>query len=1258
MTVSFDTLRQACPELDEGLVREHLERLDERYFERFDRAAVVRHLRAHAALGPGHPVELLVERHRDGTLDCTVLAFDYPSLFALITGTLTGLGFDIHSGHVFTYRGATAAGATSPPRRRSALVRDRRRVRVPRRRIVDFFSGRLAEGGDTRGWTARVREELGEVVGLLERGDSASLDAARQRVQERVAGYLGALPGATERALFPVRVDVEPREEYTRLKVESQDTPGFLYALSSALALNGVSIEQVGIGTEERTVHDTIDVVGADGGPIRDRRRIDQLTFSVLLTKQFTYFLGRAPDPYHALLRFETMVKDMVGSADAARWPEMLANPRILQDLARLLGASDFLWEDFIRLQYETLIPLLGPPTRERAFATPPGKIRSTLRRALAEAGDYPARCRVLNELKDREIFLIDLEHILAPRADFSFLSSRLTVLAEEVVAAAVELVREHLSGRFGAPLTVAGLPAQLAVFGLGKMGGAALGYASDIELQFVYSDQGHTAGPEVIDNAEYFARLVQELSGVIEAKREGIFTLDLRLRPHGNDGPPASSLDAWCRYYDSRGAAHSYERLALVRLRYLAGDVGLGRQVERLRDDIVYRSRAIVPSEIQQLRRKQFETLAGGGRRLNAKFSSGALVDLEYDVQLLQVMHGTATASLRTPYTHEALQALARAGVVDEALSRRLADSYDFFRRLINGLRMLRGSARDLFLPSSDTLEFTHLSRRMGYEPREGMSPARQLRIDFDTHTATVRAFVERHFGRDTLPGGPAGNAADLVLSESIDREQAQGVLTESGFRNPERAYVNLKSLAGPGPDRAIFARLALLACEVLRRTPDADMALNNWERYIRALPRRRATFTELLAQPTRLEILLGIFAGSQFLADAVIRDPEFLEWVISPVNLHHRAGVEQIEERFTALAGEHDDEQGWHNALRRTRRRELLRIAIRDICLHAPVREVTEDLSALAEGVVRATVRRALTALAPAPPEHGFCLLAFGKLGGRELNYSSDIDLLAVLDERAGDRPERFARVVEQVIADLSRHTEEGAAYRVDLRLRPFGASSQAVHTLGALEEYYRQSAASWEVQALLKLRPVAGDLQAGARVLERLSVFVRRPHPPAEVSRAIRAMRTKARRHHLRRARAGISPPDIKNGPGGIRDIEFLVQGLQLMHLQRHPSLLTGNTLAAVEALVREGVLTEQEGLRLVEDYRFLRRTEHFLQLYDDRQTHTLPRRVEDQEALARRVSETTDMTAQTFLARLDGLRSRVEEAFAAALPSVDG
>ncbi|MCX6992780.1 MAG: hypothetical protein NT011_06510 [Kiritimatiellaeota bacterium] len=510
-------------------------------------------------------------------------------------------------------------------------------------------------------------------------------------------------------------------------------------------------------------------------------------------------------------------------------------------------------------------------------------------------------------------LFLIDLDNILNPETDTRAFAEALTSLAELVIRAAADIVRRNLQARFGIPRTVAGLETRWALFGLGKFGGVAMGYASDIEVLFVYSDSGHTDGPEVVENSEYFDNFVRLLAEVVKAKREGIFHVDTRLRPYGAGGPMACSLESFCRYYGPGGPAHAYERLALARLRTVGGDPALGAQVERLRDEFVYSVRHVNIHELRDLRARQLSEKAAPDR-YNAKFSPGALVDLEYDVQILQVTHGGQSPRLRTPRIHEALSALSELGVLTPDESRRLATAYYFLRQLINGLRMLRGSARDLFLPPEGSDEFAHLARRMGYQRGGELEPEQQLRVDFETHTAVVRAFMEHHFGRDSMPGQAVGNVADLVLSETVPPDLRSRILIKAGFRDTERANVNLRKLAGAA-QQELFARLAVLACDFLRRAADPDMALNNWERFARSLPDAPGTpgtpgtpgspahFQLLLSQPRRLEILMGIFSASQFLADTLIRNPDFFDWVTNSTILHAERPREVIESDLRAF-------------------------------------------------------------------------------------------------------------------------------------------------------------------------------------------------------------------------------------------------------------------------------------------------------------------------------------------------------------------
>ncbi|MEW5815520.1 MAG: glutamate-ammonia-ligase adenylyltransferase, partial [Spirochaetota bacterium] len=802
----------------------------------------------------------------------------------------------------------------------------------------------------------------------------------------------------------------------------------------------------------------------------------------------------------------------------------------------------------------------------------------------------------------------------------------------------------------YGKPITFAGLEAEYALMGLGKMGGEALGYASDIELLFIYSDNGTTDGQEKISNAEFFERVFKNAVHMIETKREGIFSIDLRLRPYGKSSPIACSLENFCRYYGKDGHAHSYERLAMIRMRAIGGSRHFGARVERLRDEIIYSSESINLNELKELRQKQLKEKSASGK-LNAKFSPGALVDLEYTVQILQCTYGKMHPALRTPRIHVALEELVKIGLLSETEARDLVETYHFFRRLINALRMLRGNARDLFLPEIESDEYSHLARRMGYIKEKNVSPPTILHLEFESRTAAIRTFVEKHLGRDTLPGPPVGNAADLVLSENLTHELKSKILFTGGLRNTGRAYANIRSLAGEGRRREIFSKLAILAWDILSKTPEPDMSLNNWERFVHSTPDPERHFIELLSQPKRLEILLSILAGSQFLADTLVKYPQFYEWASEPARIRTVRTKDAMEEDLKLLSAENPGHRNWLNALRRFRKREILRIGARDICFGAPLEEIVVELSNLAEAIITLDLERILS-----EPENrhavdkfGFCILAFGKLGGRELNYSSDIDLLGIYDS-----PELYnlsyteiesvkntlTRIMERLRSDLSEHTEEGYAYRVDLRLRPYGRSGLLVQPVSELLRYYRESASRWEYQALLKLREIAGNLATGKKFLSEVEPYLRKTWDKREIGESIQRLRQSALQSQKERS---ISEIDIKSGPGGIRDIEFLLQGLQLINCFQYPEILTGSTMSGLKKIRQSRLLPEDVCKKLEVDYVFLRKIEHLLQIYDDRQVHSLPPGRHELESLSRRLDNKLD--SDLFVKKITETLARV-------------
>ncbi len=591
------TVRSQVRGVQPEIVQSFLERLEDDYYQEFNGKTITRHVQALASLSGENPVAVLLDQDKQGQIDCTIVAFDHPFEFSSITGLMAATGFNIESSDAFTLR---------PPR---GGERPRRPVRNRRQAIsagdptkhpviLDHFRGKLAgPGPNFRAWQKTFVPLIEEVMRLLDDEEEKSTDRAKRIVNERVTQWLKSRRrGATPPDLVSLDIDIEQLPEATRLRLWAPDAPAFLYALSTALSLHALQIERTRARTVGNLNINEIDLVDSHGKPLLDPERIEQLRGSVLLTQQFVYFLDRAPDPFSALQRFEELAEKIVQGPQRQQWLELLDDPICMTDLAKVLGASDFLWEDFIRWQSDKLLGAFQRHVRGRQMALPERSLPRRLDESLGKARHFEDQRQRLNEFKDHELFLIDLDHILTeanPDSAFQTLSERLVFLAENLVATACRLVFTELTRLYGTPLDAKKHPVSYAVFGLGKLGGVALGYASDIELLYLYDNDGSTSGGArgSLDNGEFFAIFTRESSAYIQAKREGIFQVDLRLRPFGSSGPLACSRQEFAEYYGLKGKAHSFERLALARLRWIAGSAQLGFAIEQLRDQILYDS-------------------------------------------------------------------------------------------------------------------------------------------------------------------------------------------------------------------------------------------------------------------------------------------------------------------------------------------------------------------------------------------------------------------------------------------------------------------------------------------------------------------------------------------------------------------------------------------------------------------------------------------------------------------------------------------
>ncbi|WP_165231623.1 bifunctional [glutamate--ammonia ligase]-adenylyl-L-tyrosine phosphorylase/[glutamate--ammonia-ligase] adenylyltransferase [Aquisphaera insulae] len=465
-------------------------------------------------------------------------------------------------------------------------------------------------------------------------------------------------------------------------------------------------------------------------------------------------------------------------------------------------------------------------------------------------------------------------------------------------------------------------------------------------------------------------------------------------------------------------------------------------------------------------------------------------------------------------------------------------------------------------------------------------------------------------------------------------DPELLRGWFRALGIRDTEHARGVFQDLmAHAGPDGLeLVDRIAVQLLDVLPRSPEPAMALANLERFIAARSDPVPTLRTLAENAKTTEVLLQVFSTSQHFSELFIRDPSLIDWLRRGAGRRDRAAL--IEDLWNEL-GVAATDRDRSLVIRRFRLRESLRIGYNDIVRGFPLELITLDLSNLADACTEAAVR---LARASAEERFGtprrkdgaparFVVLGLGKLGGRELNYSSDIDLIFLYDEggstdgpRVVSNAEFFARMGTEVVRLLAEHTELGVAYRVDMRLRPDGEQGALASSFDATMGYYVTRGRTWERQALIKCRPVAGDLDLGGTFLEAITPFVYRRYLGAAEISEIKALK---RRIEQRTVSAGRDRFEVKTGHGGIRDVEFVVQFLQLLHGGEYPVVRSANTLTAIHNLEQVGSLTTDERSIMDDTYRFLRRLEHRLQILFDRQTHEMPRSLDALRTLAIRM-----------------------------------
>jgi glutamate-ammonia-ligase adenylyltransferase len=682
------------------------------------------------------------------------------------------------------------------------------------------------------------------------------------------------------------------------------------------------------------------------------------------------------------------------------------------------------------------------------------------------------------------------------------------------------------------------------------------------------------------------------------------VFRTDADLRPEGRAGPLSRSLDAYRAYWEKWASTWEYQ--ALIKARPVAGDAELGRGFIEGAQPHVWPER-LDPNAVREIRlmkaRAEEEVSKRGLTDREIKRGRGGLRDIEFAVQLLQLVHGRHDPGIRSPNTLEALEELGRAGYVDLTQVRTLDAAYRFLRTVEHRLQLAE-EAQVHSLPS-DAAGRTHLARVLGYRDEGSSTALARFEVTHRRHQSQVRSIHEKLFFRPLLEA--------IAGSGPLSPQAVEDRLAAFGFLDVAHTRAALAELTtGLSRRSQLMTQLFPLLLEWLSETPDPDLGLLQLRRLAEGRARSGALAVAFREAPGAAERVCRLLGSSRLVGDALRRHPEFVPFLADNDFLaRSKSREELVEEALGTLAwrtGSDERQEG----VRRFKRRELLRIASRDLLGFASVEQTAEDLANLADACVEATLRD----LAPSVP---FAVIGVGRLGGKELSYASDIDVLFVYDGSGAADFDGAEKTATRIISGIGATTAEGQTFRIDANLRPEGKQGPLARSLDGYRTYYDKWALTWEFQSLLKARPVAGDPELAERFCTMVEPYVYRDPFPPDTIREVRRMKARIERERIP---PGEDPQfHLKLGRGSLSDVEWTVQLLQLMHGAEDPALRTASTVDGLARLAARGHLDAADAEALELAYRFCERARNLRYLLTGAPGDSLPTDGAEAERLAR-------------------------------------
>lgn len=867
--------------------------------------------------------------------------------------------------------------------------------------------------------------------------------------------------------------------------------------------------------------------------------------------------LGDVPDPDVGLRRLVDLGGDIVDRA--------LASPESAQPLLGLLGFSEY---------------LAALVARTPALA---GEL----------LGDPPTEPSDVRQFRDAGIVRIAAADLWSEPSEVSFRASAsaLSDLADECVR---RVLGDDADG--------------LAVMAMGKHGGRELNYASDIDVLFVLGDGD-------VEQAERVARrLMEEMNGP-----PVLFRVDPDLRPEGRDGPLVRSLDAFREYY--KRWAHVWEFQALIKCRFSAGDADVGAAFMDMVEPFVWPEQ-LAPTAIEEVRALKARAEQEIGRRgtsaLEVKLGPGGIRDVEFAVQLLQLVHGRHHAQLRVSNTLDALELLGGEGFVAEEDVRDLRDAYVFLRHTEHRLQIEAGRQTHRLPRSASKRE--HLARGMGFRDSSVGSALELFDDRWSRTTTVVRTIHERLFYRPLLEAF----AAVPTVATTMPEKEADERLAALGYDRTPRVREAIASLTTGGTRRARLMRAILPGVlSWMGETPEPDAGIVRLVDLANQLDSLSHLLAVLRDEPPVVELMCKALGTGPVLAELLQRDPSLI------AALHAERSTRSYDARShaTALVKRSSSAEAAVIALRRFKEGHVLRLATQDLASGSDPASfvgIGAELSDVADSCMDAALALARSEVAErtgGPPPGGFAVVGMGRLGGREMNYASDLDVMFVYEHDAscpdGSDARLFHAAVAERIASLLGSTPP--IYRVDAEIRPEGRSGPIVRSLESYFVYYQRWAALWEFQALIRARHISGDRALSTRLIDGVAPRVWRASLTADEIDEIRRMKARIERERVK-ARED-RRHQVKLGVGGLADVEFTVQLQQMRYGHAQPRLRTSNTLNAIDALEETGLVDSHDASWLRDAYLMLNRVRNHMFLLRGLATDALPTRDEEVERLAR-------------------------------------